>query len=110
MKLRWLLLPFAFLVLAGCAHSVHLYQANDSHSFQGKLIEANSEQFVIFWLATETQYVEEAFRKLKAQCPNGRIEGINTRYSTSLGFFSWTNKIRMRGYCLPAVSAKVSSL
>ncbi|MFN8792619.1 MAG: hypothetical protein ACK5Y2_14280 [Bdellovibrionales bacterium] len=108
MKSLWLL-PFVFLTLVGCAHSVHLYQANDSYSFQGKLIESDSEQFVIFWFATETQYVEQAFNKLKAQCPSGRIEGIKTRYSTSLGFFSWTNKIRMRGYCLPVVAARTAS-
>ena len=30
---------------------------------------------------------------------HGRIEGITTQISTSLGFFSWTNKVLMKGFC-----------
>jgi len=98
MLTRFLIL-ISFLGLGACAHSVHLYQADNSNSFKGQLIESNSEQKVILGFTQDTLYVEQAFDKLKQQCPSGRIEGINTRYSTSLGFLSWTNKLRMRGYC-----------
>lgn len=94
------LLLLSLLVLSGCAHSVHQYSVNSSDSRSGKLVEANSEQFVVLGFVSDTKYVDQAFDRLKSQCPGGRIEGINTRYSTSLGFFSWTNKILMRGYCL----------
>lgn len=87
----------SFLFLGACAHSVHLYKVDNSTQ-TGQLIESQSEQFVVMGFTQDTNYVNQAFDKLKAQC-HGRIEGINTRYSTSLGFFSWTNKIRMRGYC-----------
>ncbi len=98
--LKKLSLLFAFSVLSACAHSVHLYQATDQNGGSGQLIEAMTQQKVILGFAQETNYVNQAYDQLKQQCPKGRVEGINTRYSTSLGFFSWTNKIRMRGYCI----------
>ncbi len=90
------ILPF-FLV--SCAHSLHVYQADNSPNFNGQLIEAQTEQRVIMGFVGDTKYVDAAYNDLKQKCNGGRVEGINTRYSTSLGFFSWTNKIRMRGYC-----------
>lgn len=97
---KHLLFFIGILVLSGCAHSVHQYSVNSSDSRTGRLVTANSEQFVVLGFVSDTKYVDQAFDRLKSQCPNGRIDGINTRYSTSLGFFSWTNKILMRGYCL----------
>jgi len=93
-------LLFAFCFLSACAHSVHLYQADNQDGQKGQLIEALTEQKVILGFTNETSYVNQAYNELKQKCPKGRVEGINTRYSTSLGFFSWTNKIRMRGYCI----------
>lgn len=98
--MRVILLLFVASLLSACAHSVHLYQADNQESSKGQLIEALTEQKVILGFTQETQYVNQAYEQLKQQCLNGRVEGINTRYSTSLGFFSWTNKIRMRGYCV----------
>jgi hypothetical protein len=66
----------------------------------GKWITAEASQNVIFWFVQQTNYVNEARAKLIAQCPNGDIQGITTRYSTSLGFFNWDNKIHMQGLCL----------
>lgn len=86
--------------LSACAHSVHLYHADNIQGGLGQLIEAQTEQKVIMGFTQDTNYVNQAFDQLKQQCSSGRVEGINTRYSTSLGFFSWTNKIRMRGYCV----------
>lgn len=100
---RILLTALVTLFAVGCAHSVHEYHVGDhDYSFskvpESKKIESMTEQFVIMGFVTQTDYVNEAYDKLKAQCP-GVITGIQTRYSTSLGFFSWTNKIKMVGYC-----------
>lgn len=95
----------SFLFLASCAHSIHSVQTSDfipsAPIEAGEMVKASSEQFVVFWFASETNYVDQAYHKLMAACPNGAISGITTQYSTSLGFFSWTNKILMQGLCLP---------
>ena len=91
----------AATITAGCAHSIHESQTSDFREMKAwaPQIEAASEQFVIMGFVTDTNYVNSAFNELQTKCP-GRITGITTKYSTSLGFFSWTNKIRMTGYCI----------
>ena len=96
-----LILILAFLTLGACAHSVHQSHTSDFKNMKpgAKQVEAKTEQFSVMGFSTETEYVDKAFNDLQKQC-NGRITGITTKYSTSLGFFSWTNKIKMSGYCI----------
>lgn len=91
------------LGLIGCTHSVHLYHVSDSLPYNSsknyRRIWSSSKQLVVLDFAFNTNYVNEAFLKLQKKCPSGRIANIHTRYSTSHGFFSWTNKIQMRAIC-----------
>jgi hypothetical protein len=92
------------IMFSGCAHSVHLVHTSDFVPYasieSGEMIEARTEQFLILGFTGETDYVDQAYQKLMAACPSGRISGITTQISTSLGFFSWTNKALMQGLCL----------
>jgi hypothetical protein len=99
-----LLITLVFLILSGCAHSLHMVHVGDfspwSAPAKGQMIEARSEQFVVMQWVDNTDYVDQARQKLIEKCDGGRITGITTQFSTSLGFFSWTNKILMRGLCV----------
>jgi len=103
-----LLLPLAFF-LAGCAHSVHEVYISDFEGYpkleQGRIVKATAEQFVVMGFVSETNYVDQARQQLINQCPEGGITGISTQFSTSLGFFSWTNKILMQGLCVKPVAS-----
>jgi hypothetical protein len=66
----------------------------------GKIVKARTEQFVILGFASDTNYVDEAYKKIQTECPTGDLQGVNTQYSTSLGFFSWTNTIDLKALCL----------
>ena len=99
-KILLFILVFSSL---SCAHSIHLvhatpFEQSHSEAKSTRIIEARSEQQVIFYFAFNTDYVDEAYAKLQSQCP-GKIEGVTTQFSTSLGFFSWTNKILMKALC-----------
>ncbi len=91
--------------LSACTHSLHVHHQGDfsptyaSYS-KGDWITAETEQFVIMNFVTQTDYVNEAFRKLEAQCKGGLVQGVQTEFATSHGFFSWTNRLRMQGLCL----------
>ena len=90
-------------LLGGCAHSVHQLHMGDfqGESFTaGKWVTASASQKSIMGFVFDTNYVNEARTKLIAKCPNGDIQAVTTRYSTSLGFFSWDNKVVMQGLCL----------
>lgn len=88
--------------LTSCAYSVHQVHISDfsfKNSNSSKFVEANTEQKVILGITTDSQYINDAYNTLQKQCPHGDIDGITTKYSTDLGFFSWTNRIKMRGIC-----------
>ena len=63
-------------------------------------MKARTEQFAVMGMVGNTDYVEQAYRDLQNQCPKGEIQGIVTHYSTSHGFFSWTNVMDMQGLCV----------
>ncbi len=91
------------LLLLGCVHSHHMtltsdFSASDPLS-EARIVESETIQNVVLGAAEDTTYAVEAYRDLAAECPNGTVTGIQTRYSTRLGFFSWENHIRMWGYC-----------
>lgn len=93
------------VLLSSCAHSVHLnYTSDFSPSFknytEGKMVKARAEQLVIMGMVGNTNYVEEAYQKIQAECPNGNLQGVNTQYATALGFLSWTNSIDIKALCI----------
>lgn len=95
-----------FLVFAtGCTHSLHMAHVSDfSPAFKpyssGELVKSQGEQFTVMGFVTETEYVDVAYKKLLSSCSGGTVQGITTQYSTSHGFFSWTNYVEMQGLCV----------
>lgn len=108
--MKIILLLTSILWLSSCAHSVHQVHTSDFDLPEsvrgkknivelGKVIQAKSEQFVIMGFTKETNYINQAYANLVSQC-DGTVLGITTQLSTSLGFFSWTNKVLMQGMCV----------
>lgn len=91
------------LSLLSCTHSIHLVHTSGYTPYvnpkKAKIIRAKSEQFVVLGLAYNTDYVDKAYKILQKKCKNKNISGITTQFSTSHGFFSWTNKILLQGLC-----------
>jgi len=65
----------------------------------GKVIEIEKSQKNILGFVYDTDYVDLAYKKLLLECPNG-TSMINVEYLTNHGFFSWTDKIRIKAVCL----------
>ena len=103
MKILSLLVLTSLMI--GCTHSLHVSHVSDfSPTFksyaQGELVRARQEQFTVLGFVTETNYVDLAYQQLQQQCPQGQIQGITSQYSTSHGFFSWTNVLELQGLCV----------
>ncbi len=107
---RALLLPVLAVVAvlaSGCSYSMHEYQAagyapatpTSGAPRQAVWIHARANQGVVLGVTDNTDYVDEAYQRLLAQC-TGDIVGINTRYSTKLGFLSFRNTVEMQAFCL----------
>lgn len=91
--------------MTSCTHSVHMVHVSDfSPSYknfsEGQIVKAEAEQFTVMGFVNDTNYVNVAYAKLQSACPGGQVQGITTEYSTSHGFFSWTNRIHMQGLCV----------
>ena len=105
MKFKLLLNLLIIALLSSCTHSLHLVHVSEFSpaykSYQsGDLVKARAEQFTVMGFVYDTNYVDQAYAQLQSQCSNGTIQGITTQYSTSHGFFSWTNVIDMQGLCI----------
>jgi hypothetical protein len=91
---------------SSCAYSVHKHHVSDyelgekSDLSKGLKVQAEGNQFVFLGITGQTDYADTAWTMLQDKCPQGKILGINTRHSTDLGFFSWTNRVLMSGICL----------
>lgn len=94
------------LAASACTHSIHQYNVGDydgvaaTPAASRKLILVETQQSVVLGFVQDTNYLDQAREKLLEACPNGRISGIQTRLSTSHGFLSWTNKMKVQAYCL----------
>lgn len=91
-------------VLAGCTHSVHQSAIGGldeavPRSANVRFIEAETMQSV-FLASGNTDFADRAMADLTAQCPHGRIVGVEARHSSSLGFFVYKNRLRVSGYCI----------
>jgi len=94
----------AMLILSACTHSVHLYHVGDivkaATQDSAQLVTATGEQYTILGFVHDTRYVEEGLAKLQAQCSSGTLQNIQSRFSTSHNFMSWTNKVFYQAYCI----------
>ena len=92
------------LLSVGCTHAVHINHTSDFVNTKPlgecRQVAAKTDQQVFMGFVGQTDYVDEAYSKLKDQCKDGVITGIQTRYSTSHNFLSWKNEVLMRGYCV----------
>ncbi len=85
------------------AHSIHMVSTLEEMQgggAQGKAIASRGRQFVVAGFASDTDYVEQAYKKILSECPEGEIKDITTQFLTSLGFSSWTNKIFIQAKCV----------
>lgn len=96
-------LCFLVAVTTGCTHSVHQVAMGsfDDVPASARLrpIEVQAEQEV-FIATGNTDFADDALARLAAQCPQGRVVGIQARHSTSLGFLAYTNRLKMSGFCV----------
>jgi hypothetical protein len=91
----------------GCSYSMHEYQAGGYAAptavagppRQGRWIHARAEQDVALGITDNTDYIDQAYAELLKQCP-GDVVGVNTRFSTSLSFLSYTNVVDIQAMCL----------
>ena len=76
MKIRLFLL--LILISTSCAQVRSVSQTSIPLK-KGKIIKAEVEKNIFFFLNFDTSYVEQLTKELLKKCPNGNIEGVFTK-------------------------------
>jgi hypothetical protein len=102
--MKKLILLLTMAMLSACTSSIHMSQvdvgSDDANKVEiGKVIEIEKSQKNMLGFVYDTDYVDLAYKKLLLECPSG-TSMINVEYLTNHGFFSWTDKIRIKAVCL----------
>jgi len=96
-------LPALLFLVSGCMHSVHQVALGEFEELpaeaQRRPIEVQTEQSV-FLASGNTDFADEAMKRLAERCPNGRVTGIQARHSTDLGFLVHENHMKVTAYCV----------
>lgn len=69
-------------------------------SMRKKEVKAKATKFVFLAFSFSNHFTEELKENLLEQCPQGRIEGISTKFETYSYLLASTLIIEARGYCI----------
>ena len=102
-------LAFALFALSACTHSVHQVALSGFGDLRGGIpVSAEAEQFVVLGFTGNTDFADLAYDRLLQQCPDGVLRNIEARHSTSHGFLSYTNRMKLRAWCVPPTASAVA--
>jgi hypothetical protein len=94
-----------FVALAGGCASVHQVAVSDFEPLPTdqnmRPVMASATQKVVMGIRVDkTDYVEDAWDAIAAQCTEGEVRQITAVHSTRVGFFHWYNDVLMDGVCI----------
>ena len=97
MKNLILALPLA-VILSGCVglNTVSLTQIPETRDNQ---ITASTSQWNFMGIAFSNAFADQAIADLRKQCPNGKIEGVLTKYQTTALFPMFKREVVATAYC-----------
>lgn len=69
---------------------------------RSKPVSAEGSRFMFMFFNFDNKYVDNVVMDLARQCPNGKIEGILTKYETVTYFplFAYRLQASAQGYCV----------
>lgn len=97
---------FASLFLAlslgsfGCT-TLKSFSMTQVPSDRSRRVEASDTSGGLFGLFFSNDFADEVAEQLRAQCPQGRLSGVVTKYESTLYVIWVSRKITASGYCLP---------
>ncbi len=95
-----LILSLATSGLMGCA-SINSVSMTSVPAKRTKEIRAERSKLIFLGFNFDNDFVNEMTEDLKAQCPNGQVQGILTKDETILYFlfFVYSRRVVATGYC-----------
>ncbi len=103
MKRIYLKIPLLFAALtASCSHSIHQVYLSSQDVLPERIktewITVEKSDLVILGFATQTDYVDNAYKDLESKC-SGRVSQVSTEHLTSYQFLSYKQRVILKGLC-----------
>jgi hypothetical protein len=94
--------PLLFLLLASSAcTTLKSFSMTQVPSDRSRKVEASDTSGGLFGIFFSNSFADEVAEQLRAQCPQGRLSGVVTKYESTLYVIWVSRKITATGYCLP---------
>jgi hypothetical protein len=94
-----ILFSFLLLLLIDCAF-LKSVSVNPQPPDRSKKVQAEVTKFVILAFNFDNDFLDELPTKLSAQCPDGKISGIVTKYEDINYFLAYRMNVKSTGYCI----------
>ncbi|WP_430461403.1 hypothetical protein ACQUQU_01085 [Thalassolituus sp. LLYu03] len=86
-------------VLTGCV-SLNSVSQTAIPADRNKQVSADSSQWSLLGIAFSNGFVNVAVDDLKAQCPDGKVQGILTKFDSVFFFPVLVRRVNVEGFCL----------
>src|SRR5262245_2809781 len=93
--------PIVFAALLSCAACSHVHSFNQDTILEGRgrYIEVTGQKTVWFNFNFDNTFIDDAYERFVAECPNGQISGTSSRLSSENSFLHWFSRVHFTGYC-----------
>ena len=97
MRLVWPMM----LGAVGCTH-LHSLSVTTIPDDRSRPVEATGERIVVLGINPDNDYADGVVADLAAQCPDGRVSGVMTRYERALvvPIFAYAHRVHAEGFCI----------
>jgi len=93
-----IIVPFLALFLSGCV-GLNTVSLTPVPADRDNQITTTSSSWNLLGINFDNAFVDEAVANLKAQCPNGKIEGVYTKHQTTAFLLVFKREIVATAYC-----------
>lgn len=98
--MKYLILSLSLFMIS-CTH-LQSVSTSSVPANRNRPISAEGSRFMFMFFNFDNKYVDNVVMDLARQCPNGRVEGILTKYETVTYFplIAHNLKATAQGYCV----------
>jgi hypothetical protein len=92
---------FLLLLVSSACTTLKSFSMTQVPSDRSRKVEASDTSGGLFGIFFSNSFADEVAEQLRAQCPQGRLSGVVTKYESTLYVIWVSRKITATGYCLP---------
>ncbi len=92
----------ALQALVSCGYAMHAYNVDEQYgpiTPWAEDVVIRTSQHVVLGIVGDTDFVDEAHRKLLASCRDGHLLNIQTRLTSALSFLNYENHFTLWAVC-----------